>query len=61
MNLRCETCRYFDAADGGFCRVNPPVPIHHDGNKLTGVWPPVRSSDWCGEHEERIELPTVEG
>lgn len=60
MNLRCETCRWWDRIDNecGLCRVNPPALIQDD---VDGHWPIVEPDDWCGEHEERIELPTVEG
>ncbi len=58
--LRCDTCRYFDAAREE-CHINPPT-MHPDSP--TGIWPSVDRFDWCGEWEGRphpsFDLPIVE-
>ena len=56
MDLRCETCRYWDKSYEE-CHLGPPT-IHPDN--LIGIWPGTVASDWCGEHEARMELPIVE-
>jgi len=60
MTLRCETCRHWqpwERNDFGDCRINPPVM----GDLGRGKWPGTHALEWCGEHEERLELPVVEG
>lgn len=54
--LRCETCRYWDKSFEE-CHLGPPT-IHPDN--LIGIWPGTVASDWCGEHEARMELPIAE-
>ena len=55
----CETCRYFDyqGSLSGLCRIGPPTVIL--GCDDRAIWPVVENSDWCGEHEERLELPVT--
>jgi hypothetical protein len=55
----CKSCTFFDSSsnngdakveNGGLCRYNPPVSQPEASGR--GLWPVVRSDDWCGHHTE---------
>ncbi|SDF19420.1 hypothetical protein SAMN04488105_11472 [Salipiger thiooxidans] len=54
----CATCAFFEdhkanttavPDDAGLCRFNPPV-TQPEAN-ARGLWPVVKSDDWCGHFE----------
>lgn len=62
----CETCLWYWKPDetntregfilkyiDGFCRRHAPKEVAHDG-VLDLQWPPIRRSDWCGDHRKRV-------
>ena len=46
------------AESGGLCRRHAPTACMNPeiANAGHGIWPEVKASDWCGEHQ-----PTAEG
>lgn len=51
----CKTCAFFEikAAETdakGECRFNPPTFLTEAEHK--GMWPVVKSDDWCGQFEQ---------
>ncbi len=73
---RCETCRFWTAAQGspaglyprlGECRrglrhVNLPASLDDESAGYFGwVWPDHDAGDWCGEYQPRKPLPRVPG
>jgi hypothetical protein len=59
-NPLCGTCKWFSRV-GEQCRRNPPqafiVPGNNPGQIATlGVWPPVASNKFCGQHEAEYTL-----
>lgn len=55
----CSTCAFYedhvantkaDLPDAGLCRFNPPVS--QPSADARGLWPVVKSDDWCGHFEE---------
>lgn len=47
----CSNCLYFDAhTEGGLCRRYPPQSARGLGVGINFGWPPVRSTDFCGQH-----------
>ena len=63
VEKQCEHCRYFAPQGGdsvvGECRRHAPAPssirerrrVDDDTVGLSGWWPTVEDSDWCGEFE----------
>lgn len=49
MKPKCFDCKFYDDADTrvGYCRRRSPT-LDENG---TRSWPPVFSTDWCGEFE----------
>ncbi|NHF73418.1 hypothetical protein [Paracoccus xiamenensis] len=56
-NSTCASCAFFEdhvanlshkLSDGGLCRANPPVSQKDADSQ--GLWPVVKSDDWCGHH-----------
>ena len=59
--MNCETCRWFDADPKpheqiGLCRKCPPQMLPTP--EAPSVWPEVTSEDWCGQWEEKIDVPS---
>lgn len=49
----CKSCSFFEtkavaASEAGLCRLNPPVFLTEA--EMRGVWPVVKTDDWCGSH-----------
>ncbi|TCM84531.1 hypothetical protein [Rhodovulum steppense] len=58
----CASCTFFEdhaantasRLDGaGLCRFNPPISQPEADSR--GLWPVVRSDDWCGHFEDETE------
>jgi len=52
----CNSCAFYqdyaansahELADAGLCRANPPVTQKDTDSR--GLWPVVKSNDWCGK------------
>ncbi|WP_341486033.1 hypothetical protein [Thioclava sp. GXIMD4215] len=61
MSKSCADCAFFEdhktnsetvvaADDAGLCRFNPPVSQPEASSH--GLWPVVKTDDWCGHFEE---------
>jgi hypothetical protein len=61
---QCADCEFFEPTNyykHGYCHRHAPVrrewAKHHDGRtdngEPTSAWPGVKSSDWCGEFQDR--------
>ncbi|MBS0319570.1 MAG: hypothetical protein JSR18_03445 [Proteobacteria bacterium] len=53
---RCQECQFFESQNGaasvqGLCRRHAPSlsPLNAKPYMIEGVWPTVRTDDWCGE------------
>ena len=49
----CKSCTFFEAKsaatpDAGLCRFNPPSFLTEAEKR--GLWPVVKTDDWCGHH-----------
>lgn len=54
----CATCDHWNAADSvlrGECRRHAP-PCVPTALASYARWPLSQSTDWCGEHQPRVEL-----
>ncbi|WP_339114856.1 hypothetical protein [Thioclava sp. GXIMD2076] len=58
MTKTCSDCAFFEdhktnaaaaADDAGLCRFNPPVS--QPDASAHGLWPVVKTDDWCGHFE----------
>ena len=54
----CKTCAFYEnhaannnaeLSDAGLCRFNPPVTQPQPDTR--GLWPVVKSDDWCGHFD----------
>ena len=50
-----QSCAYFEAKKSeaattslGLCRINPPSSVINEDP--LGIWPTVRTDDWCGKY-----------
>lgn len=50
----CATCKAFDITlpNSGFgkCRISPPRAERDTYGTVSGLWPTVKTTEWCLEH-----------
>lgn len=58
LTIRCRNCRFWKAGygDRGECRRFPRAT-----NGSGWYFAPAEASDWCGEHEPRLDTTATEG
>jgi len=65
--MTCSTCRYYVKTDlqQGECHYGPPTIVIAPGYAPAGfrsqpalmsMFPPTKSDNWCGEHEEKVVI-----
>lgn len=63
MAESCGNCRFFSALKE-LCRKNPPIPFPSQDSRGQiiglGMFPPVKSDNWCGAYEPSPKPESVE-
>ena len=59
--MYCESCRWYELIEDvstGHCHKNPPMTFGSPDGEFMTDFPEVDSEDWCGQWEERIDVPS---